>query len=290
MRDLKQITVIGMGLLGGSITLTVQRSFNGVKTVGYAHRKSTCQKARELGVAHEITNNLADSVKNADLVILATPIFTFEDIFKKISDHLPEGCIVTDVGSTKTFPVKWAEKTLAKNVHFIGSHPIAGSEQRGVEYARDDLFFRANCILTPGKNSEQDTISTLENFWGKLGCYIKKMTPEEHDEIFGAISHVPHIVAASLTNASDKDAMKFSGKGFIDTSRIASGPANVWADILLTNTINCTKGIDKVVKELNKLKEAINKSDRKKVEELLNNARKKRKELIDYKIKQKELM
>lgn len=290
LRDLRQITVIGMGLLGSSITLTASRAFNGVKTVGYAHRESTCRKARQFSVADHITSDIAESVKDADLVILATPICTFEKIFTQIAEHLPDGCIVTDVGSTKKDPLKWAGKILGKNVVYAGSHPIAGSEQSGLEFARDDLFYNANCILTVEKKTNPDAVEFLENFWEKLGCYVKKMSPAEHDRIFGQISHVPHIVAASLTNASSSKAMKFSGKGFIDTSRIASGPANVWSDILLTNRPNCIRGIDNVIGELEKIRQAIEENDRKKVEQLLEKARGKRAELIDYKIKQKELI
>ena len=143
MRELKQITVVGLGLLGGSITLTVLRTFAGVKAVGYSHRSVTRRKARRLAVATEIADDIRKSVSNADLVILATPIGTFEKIFGEISDALPSGCIVTDVGSTKVLPHQWAAKKLSETVHYVGSHPIAGSEQGGVEFARDDLFERA---------------------------------------------------------------------------------------------------------------------------------------------------
>ena len=148
MKDLRQVTVIGLGLLGGSVTLAVLRSFPGVKTVGYTHRAITRRKAKELAVATEIVDDINQSVSNADLVILATPIRGFEKIFIAIRGSLPRGCIVTDVGSTKVLPHRWAAKRLPRTVHYVGSHPIAGSEQRGVEFARDDLFDQATCILT----------------------------------------------------------------------------------------------------------------------------------------------
>ncbi|MHC4510226.1 MAG: prephenate dehydrogenase, partial [Planctomycetota bacterium] len=143
MNDLKQTTVIGMGLLGASISLAVLRSFTRMKVVGYTHRPSTRAKARQLAVATEIVDEMVRSVTDADLVILATPICTFESIFSEIADALPSGCIVTDVGSTKVLPHRWAAKRLPGTVHYVGSHPIAGSEQRGVEFARDDLFDQA---------------------------------------------------------------------------------------------------------------------------------------------------
>jgi len=290
LRELRQITVIGLGLLGGSISLTVLRSLFGVKMVGYTHRPATRRKARQLSVATEIVDDISQSVSEADLVILATPIRTFEKIFSQIGDALPRGCIVTDVGSTKVLPHRWAAGRLPKTVHYVGSHPIAGSEQRGVEFARDDLFDRATCILTTTKKTNRRAVQTLKRFWSALGCSVKLMTPAEHDRIFANISHLPHIAAAALINSSKSEELKFAGKGFIDTSRIASGPANIWADVLLTNTANTIRGIDKIIAELLKIQKAIKSGNKKQIENLLQKARNKRTALINYKIKKQELI
>lgn len=279
-----------MGLLGGSITLTALRSLPGVKVVGYTHRPATRAKARQLAVATEIVNDISRSVSAADLVILATPVCTFEEIFGRIRNALPTGCIVTDVGSTKVLPHRWAARELPKTVHYVGSHPIAGSEQRGIEFARDDLFDRATCILTTTKKTNRQAVRTLKRFWSEIGCSVKLMTPAEHDRIFANISHLPHITATALINASKKEELKFAGKGFVDTSRIASGPANIWADVLATNANNNTRGIDKIISELLKLKKAIKAGDKKQIEKLLTSARAKRAALINYKIKKKELI
>jgi prephenate dehydrogenase len=290
MKDLRQITVIGLGLLGGSITLTVLRSLVGVKTVGYTHRPTTRRKARRLAVAGKIVDDIRQSVSDADLVILATPISTFEKIFSQIRGALPKGCIVTDVGSTKVLPHHWAARKLPKTVHYVGSHPIAGSEQRGVEFARDDLFDGVICILTTTEKTNRRAAQTLKRFWSELGCSVKLMTPAEHDRIFANISHLPHIVATALINFSKSEELNFAGKGFIDTSRIASGPANIWADVLLTNTANTTRGIDKIIAELLKLKKAIKRGNKKQIEKTLEVARNKRTAMINYKIKKKEII
>ena len=279
-----------MGLLGGSIASGVLRSFSGVKVVGYAHRASTRAKAVELAVASEVVDSLEYGVCKADLIILATPIGTFEKIFGQISNALPDGCIVTDVGSTKVLPHRWAAKKLPSRVHYIGSHPIAGSEQRGVDFARDDLCDRALCILTTTSKTNRQAAKQLERFWSRLGCVVKFMKPAEHDRIFADVSHVPHVTAAALINATSGKELKFAGKGFMDTSRIASGPANIWADVLLTNIGNISKGIDKVVAELLRLKKAVNNKNRKQIEQLLKSARNKRNKLIDYKLEQKEII
>jgi len=290
MKDLRQTTVIGLGLLGGSISLAVLRSFTRVKVIGYTHRPSTRTKARQLAVATEIVDCLKSSVSEADIVILATPIVTFEKIFSEIADALPNGCIVTDVGSTKVLPHRWAAKKLPKSVHYVGSHPIAGSEQRGIEFARDDLFDGAMCILTTTKKTNPQAVQNLKIFWSKLGCSVKSMTPAEHDRTFANVSHLPHITAAALINANNNEELKFAGKGFMDTSRIASGPANIWADVLLTNATNTTRGIDKIIAELVKLKKAIKKENKREIEKLLAKARTKRAAMIKYKIKKKEII
>ena len=290
LKDLRQTTVIGLGLLGGSISLAVLRSFARAKVVGYTHRPATRAKARQLAVATEIADDIKQSVSRADLVILATPISTFEKIFSEIGDALPSGCIVTDVGSTKVLPHRWAARNLPRTVHYVGSHPIAGSEQRGVEFARDDLFEQATCILTTTKKTNRQAVQILKRFWSKLGCSVKLMTPAQHDRIFANISHLPHIAAAALINANNSEELKLAGKGFIDTSRIASGPANIWADVLLTNAGNTVRGIDKIIAELTKLKKAIKSQNKKQIEDLLKAARDKRSAMINYKIKRKELI
>jgi len=290
LKELRQITVVGLGLLGGSITLAALRAFPGVKVVGYTHRASTRRKAKRLAVATEVTDDIRGSVAEADIVILATPICTFERDFGEIRDALPAGCIVTDVGSTKGLVHRWAERVLPKNVYYVGSHPIAGSEQRGVEFARDDLFEGAICILTTTPGTNRRAAGTLRRFWTAIGCTVKVMAPAQHDRILAQVSHLPHITAVSLVNANNIEDLKFAGKGFIDTTRIASGPANIWVDVLLTNVDNITKGIDKITAELGKMKAAIKNGDGRQIEKLLEAARNKRSEMIKYKMRKKEII
>ncbi|MHC4573985.1 MAG: prephenate dehydrogenase [Planctomycetota bacterium] len=290
MKDLRQVSVIGLGLLGGSASLAVLHCFPGVRTVGYSHRGVTRRKARELGVASEVVDDVTAAVSAADIVILATPIFTFEEIFSAIGDSLPSGCIVTDVGSTKVLPHRWAAKNLPPRVFYAGSHPIAGSEQRGVEFARDDLFEGAMCIVTRTKRTNKQAAQVLKRFWSELGCCVKLMSPAEHDRILGNVSHLPHMAAAALVNASDAKELKLAGKGFMDTSRIASGPANIWADVLLANAKNAGRGVDKIIAELSKIKKAVEDGDKEQIQKLLEKARTKRAALIKQKIRSKEII
>ncbi|MDD5134018.1 MAG: prephenate dehydrogenase [Phycisphaerae bacterium] len=289
MKKLRQVTVIGLGLLGSSVTLAIKGGNSGIKAVAYSHRASTRQKARKLGVADVVYDDIRQSVAEADMVILATPICTFEEILKTIGPGLKKGCIVTDVGSTKVLVHKWA-KTLPRGVYFVGSHPIAGSEQRGVDFGRDDLFHNALCIVTGEKNINSKARAIIKKFWTTLGCKVSTMTAREHDKILGNVSHLPHAMAAALLNASDMKKLKWCGKGFIDTTRIASGASNIWTDIFYTNSENICKEIEAAVNQLNKLKKAIRQKDKKQIEKLLSLAREKRAKLIQYKVSKKELM
>lgn len=283
MKQLKQITVIGLGLLGGSVTKGILHYFKGVKAVGYAHRAVTRAKAKKCKAASEVTADLPGSVRNADIVILCTPIFTFESFFEKIAAALPSGCIVTDVGSTKVLPHRWAAKCLGKAVYYVGSHPIAGSEHRGIEFAEHDLFKNTDCIVTTTKTTNNKSVVQMKKFWARLGCNVKKMSPAEHDRIYSKVSHLPHITAASLINVNNADDLKFAGSGLLDTSRIASGPVNIWSDILLANGKNCLRQIDELIVELKKFKDAISVNDRRRVEKLLYAARDKRAAIIKHK-------
>ncbi len=290
MKSLRQVAIIGLGLLGGSISLAVRQRMPGVAVVGYSHRAATRRKAKALGIASQIADDLAAATATADLVILATPIFTFEEYFANLSRLVPPGCIVTDVGSTKVLPHLWADRKLGPSARYVGSHPIAGSEQRGVEFARDDLFDQARCILTTTPTTDRGATRLLKTFWSALGCFIRTMNPVEHDRVFANISHLPHVMAASLVNASDDDDMKFAGKGFLDSTRISSGPASIWTDVVLANRENIAAGIDRAIVELSKLRTAIQEGRREQITELLENARRKRAALVKYKIKQKELL
>jgi len=290
LKELGQISVVGLGLLGGSVALAIRHRMPDLTVVGYGHRSATRRKARDLAVATTIADDLTSAVAQADVVILATPIFTFEKYFAELAPLVRPDCIITDVGSTKVLPHRWAQEHLDGRVAYVGSHPIAGSEQSGIEFARDDLFDDSRCILTASSKPNRAAMTALKRFWTALGCRVATMTPVEHDRVFSNISHLPHLIATGLVNASDRDDMKFAGKGFLDSTRIASGPASIWTDVLLANADNLTAGIDRVLVELSEMNEAVKAKDAKKIEALLDKARRKRAALVNYKIRKKELL
>lgn len=261
-----------------------------LSVVGYSHRPATRAKARRLAIATEVAEKLSDAVRDADLVVLATPIFTFAQYFAELNRLVRRGCIVTDVGSTKVLPHRWAREQLTDGALYVGSHPIAGSEQRGIEFARDDLFVDARCILTATQGANRSVLRTLRQFWSGLGCNVEIMSPAEHDRILANVSHVPHVIAAGLVNASDPHDMKSAGKGFLDSTRIASGPADIWTDVLLANTRNIVAGIDRILAELAAVRRALRAEDRRTIQAFLEKARGKRATLVKYKIRKKELL
>lgn len=261
----------------------------GIRIRGYAHRSQTRRKAKRLGLFTQVDAAIEDCVAQADLVILATPICTFPKLMKTLAPHLPEPCLVTDVGSTKVWPHRWA-RCLPRGVTYIGSHPMAGSEQQGLEFARDDLFEGATTIITRLGSVPAQAVDCIEAFWRCLGCRTRIMTPEAHDRAVAAVSHVPHAAATALVNATRAEHLWCAGKGFLDTSRVASGPANVWSDIFQTNPDHVIRGIDRVIAELEKLKKAVAEGRRSRLEQLLNRGRTRRADLIQDMLNKKELL
>ncbi len=289
INELESVTIIGLGLLGGSVGLAIDRVFPHIKRVGFSHRQVTRSKALEAGVVDLVCEAVAEAVEGADLVILASPIGTFSDLMGQMADHLRCGAIVTDVGSTKVLPVRWGQKKLKGKAEFLGSHPMAGSEQRGVEFSRADLFDGAHCILTPTENTKKSTVKLLSDFWQALGMRVCQMSPSEHDKVLARISHLPHVLAAALINCSELDQMMLCGKGFLDTTRIASGPAGVWRDILMANASNGAAAVGRLIRELEKVQKTLKEKDDKRIVQMLTKAQQKRNELIEKKMLRKEL-
>ena len=215
----------------------------------------------EVGAIDEMATDPTVAAKGADLVILCTPVGAFSDILRQISPVLHPGAIITDVGSTKGSVVEAAAKQLPASVHFVGSHPMAGSEKRGVEFARADLFKGALCILTPTAKTNPSTTKQLKEFWQQLGMRLTEMSPEDHDRLVADISHLPHAVAAALVAMQSDPALKLAGRGFLDATRIASGDGGLWRDILLDNRDNIRAGVERLQQTLASLLEQLDRKD-----------------------------
>lgn len=232
------MSILGVGLLGGSLGLAARTVFPDCQIVGYGHRKTTLDRARELGAIDIGYDNPSDAVRDADLVILCTPVGRLASLLHEVANSLRPGALITDVGSTKRQVVTSARSALPDSVHFVGSHPIAGSEKRGVEHARADLFQNALCILTPAPDTHPQALANVEQFWRNIGMRTRQVSPEAHDRMLAFVSHLPHALMAALVSAQPDDALDIAGRGFLDATRIASGDGALWRDILLENADN----------------------------------------------------
>jgi prephenate dehydrogenase len=247
---IRRLSIIGVGLLGGSLGLAVKKCISDCHVVGYGHRALTLGKAIEMQAIDEGTQDLAVAVREADCVVLCTPVGTFEELLVRISPSLKPGAIVTDVGSTKRSVVESAHRILPNTVQFIGSHPMAGGEKRGVEFARGDLFQGAVCLTTPLPGNQPDAIETIENLWTTVGMRIIRLSPAEHDQRVALISHLPHAIATAVMAIQDDPSLALAGKGFLDLTRIAAGDGGLWRDIFLDNADSVRDGLTKLIQEL----------------------------------------
>lgn len=249
----KRLSILGVGLLGGSIGLAVREAISGCTVAGYGHRTGTLAEAMDLGAIHEAFSTAAEAVRGADLVILGTPVGVFEQNLAEIAPALSPGAIVTDVGSTKRSVVAAAEKLLPPGVWFVGSHPMAGSEKRGVRFASADLFHGAVCITTPTDRTSAAALETVEAFWKRLGMNLVRLSPAEHDRRLAEVSHLPHALAAALVSMQEEASLALAGKGFLDSTRIAGGDPGLWRDIFIDNRDNLRASIRRLQNQLDGL-------------------------------------
>ena len=282
----QRLSIIGVGLLGGSIGLALKSVTTDYNIVGYGHRPATLQQALQVGAIDEGYGDLAAAVRGADLVVLCTPVGLFGELIRTMAPHLADGTVVTDVGSTKRSVVRAAEQHLPKGVHFVGSHPMAGSDKRGVEFARADLFRNATCILTPTERTDPSALETVESFWQQLGMRLVRLSPDEHDRRVCEISHLPHAIAAALVALPSDDALLLAGKGFLDTTRIAGGDGALWRDIFLDNRDHLRASIERLKTHLDHLLTHLDANDAVSLKAWLDENAQRRAELMKRKLQE----
>ena len=257
----KRLSMLGVGLLGGSIGLAVKRAVTGCKVIGYGHRAETLDEALKTGAIDEASQSVEQAVAGADLVILCTPVGIFEQILTAIASALAPGAIVTDVGSTKRSVVAAAERLVPARTTFVGSHPMAGSEKRGVRFATADLFQGAVCITTPTASTPSGALARVERFWESLGMHLVRLSPAEHDRRLADVSHLPHALAAALVSVQDGGSLPLAGKGFLDATRIAAGDPGLWRDIFLDNRDNLRDSLRRFRARLDALESSLGAGD-----------------------------
>jgi prephenate dehydrogenase len=274
--QIKHVTIIGVGLLGGSAALAIKAEDPDVTIAGVGRRQSSLDMALKVGAIDTAHLDAAEAVAHADLVLLATPVGAFSQHMCDMVTVLPPGAVVTDVGSTKAAVVDTAEQIFGREGPFVGSHPMAGSEQKGVSASRADLFAGATCIITPTEATPPELVARVEQFWRTLKMHTFRMGPLEHDRAVARISHLPHVMASLLMMLPDDADLDVAATGFRDATRMASGDPEMWRDILTTNrsaVLNALAGLQGQMGHLRRLLET---NDAGGIEAYLNLAKQRR--------------
>lgn len=272
----ERAAIIGIGLIGGSFALAARAAGVVGEVVGVARRERTLLEALHLGAADRTSFDPGEAVRDADLVLIATPVATIPDVLERIAPALPVGCVVTDAGSTKR-AVMAAASVLPEHVDFIGGHPMAGSERAGVTAARVHLFHGKTWLLTPG-DARPDAVARLRAVLEAIGARVVIVDAAEHDRIVARTSHLPHVIAAALCTALGEccDESDFIGAGLRDTTRIAAGPSEVWREILLTNADEVLAALSGFEAEVGRYRAALAACDEAALTALLDAARARR--------------
>ena len=286
--SIKKITIIGLGLIGGSIGLALKRAGNTAQLIGVARSQKTLDVALERNLVERVEIDIVKSVEDADLVILATPLSSFKKIILEVSHNLKPGCIVTDTGSSKLKVIEELSNVIPMGVSFIPGHPIAGTELSGPEAGFAELFDDRWCVLTPTEDTNKDALNSIRLFWEELGSKVEIMNPEHHDRVLAITSHIPHLIAYNivgtandLANVTNKEVVKYSAGGFRDFTRIAASDPKMWRDIFLYNDEAVLEMLSFFSKDLMKLKKAIEEKDSDLLQTFFENTREVRKNIID---------
>ncbi len=244
---IRRLAVVGLGLLGGSAAMAVRRRGLAREIVAVGRRAEGMAAALEAGIVDHATVDLAEGVREADFILLATPVTTLEALLAEVWHVAEVDAVLSDVGSTKGAIVSAAERLArSRALAFVGGHPMAGSEQSGYARASPDLFAGASVILTPTDHTDLHAVKRVSEFWEAVGSRVVMLTPQVHDRVVAAVSHLPHLVAVALVDAAsrlDPTALGFAGRGFADTTRIAAADPQVWQEIFLTNREALTESL-----------------------------------------------
>ncbi|MGE5173240.1 MAG: prephenate dehydrogenase [Betaproteobacteria bacterium] len=269
------VTIIGVGLIGGSLAKVLKTKNIAGRITGAGRSRETLELALKNGVIDRMGKGISHAVEDADLVVLASPVGTFERIVREIGPHFKKGAILTDVGSVKGALIRKIEDAIPSGIHYVPAHPIAGREKSGVVESTETLFQDRRCILTPTVRTDKKALEAVQEMWIAAGAEVIIMDADLHDKVFAAVSHLPHVAAFAMMcavaelNTGTKDYLQFSGAGFRDFTRIAASSPEMWKDICIMNRDNLIQMIDRYVSSLNRFKREIIAGDEKRLEKHL---------------------
>lgn len=279
MSGFKQITIIGVGLLGGSLAKACRERKLVERIVGFGRKEKRVQRAIESGVVDEGTTDVKVAVENADLVVLCSPVGTLAARLREMAPYLKKGCVVTDVGSVKGPVVSQLDAVIPEGVFYVGSHPIAGGEKSGFEASSADLYEGAQCVVTPTDKTHPDAMKRIVQFWEQVGMQVVTLNADEHDTIYAAVSHLPHVVAYALMNTvgavntpNHDEVLSLSAGGLRDITRIASSDPVMWRDICLANRDSLLDLIGRFENTLEDIRTQIERGDGDALKETFKNA------------------
>lgn len=268
MKPFGKMTIIGVGLLGASLAKACKERGLVEEISGYGRNRENLEKARDLKIIDHCPADLGAAVSGADLIVLCTPVSTLVPLMQNLVSKVRPGTLITDVGSVKEPIVKGIDKLVPKGVFFVGSHPIAGGENSGLEASTADLYQDAKCIVTPTDATDKKAVEKISALWQAVGMKVVSLSAEEHDFIFGAVSHLPHIVAYALMNTlgalrtpNGCEVTAYSGAGLRDITRIASSDPVMWRDICLSNRNHSLDLIDRFQNKLEGIRSTIERGD-----------------------------
>lgn len=257
MKPFKQMTILGVGLIGASLAQSCRQRKLVNTIVGFGRNADNLKKAQERNIIDSGSTDLKTAVEGSDLIVLCTPVGSLVERIREMIPFLQKGCIITDAGSVKGALVEEIDTLVPDSIYYVGAHPIAGGEKSGLEASNADLLTGAKCIITPTANTQTEALERVTEFWTGVGMQTMAMDAHEHDMVFGALSHLPHVIAYALMNTvanvkteSHGDVLSMSGGGLRDITRIASSDPVMWRDI-------CLKNKQPVVTLINQFQEAL---------------------------------
>jgi len=282
-----KISIIGCGLIGSSILRAASKKKASKLIHVYDKSKDTASFLKDKKICENVANDISSVVKDADLIIIASPLSSYKEIFLSIKDSINKETIITDTGSVKKEANKTIQGFNLKNVSWIGSHPIAGTEESGPQAGFAELFENRWCIISPGENAKKDDVKKVKKFWELIGSKTKIMSFEEHDQILSLTSHLPHAIAYNVVRSAVKqedkfkdEVIKYSAGGLRDFTRIASSNPIMWRDIFIDNSENILKVLDSFTSNLEEMKKAIREKNSNKLIEIFSSTKDIRKEIV----------
>jgi prephenate dehydrogenase len=281
MPQVNRAAIIGLGLIGGSLGMAIRHRRLAKTIVGYSRKPATLRAAKRRGAIDAGTTSLRAAVRDAELIVFAVPVDAIVPLARQAARFCRSGAVLTDVGSTKRRIVRTLERSLPRRVLFVGAHPLAGSEQRGIEAASRDLFRGSICVLTKTPSTNRQALRTVQQLWKPLVRRVLVMSPARHDQLLATTSHLPHLIAYNLVAATPRDGFPVAAPSFLGVTRLAKSDPDLWDDIFLSNRTELLRAVSRFDRHWRVLRKRLVPSRRAELHRFLTSAKSKRDAISD---------